>query len=103
MGVPREVELFFSRRIGIASNGSQIPIKAGARLSGKMKTRPMLASYASGRCAGAAGETDFTVARVNQEFANRSIWVFLYGQQEADDLANQGPMTTTGPMLSMDD
>ena len=30
VGVSREAELFFSRRIGIASDGSQIPIKAGA-------------------------------------------------------------------------
>ena len=36
VGISREVELFFSRRIGIAGDGSQIPIKAGARLSGKI-------------------------------------------------------------------
>ena len=53
--------------------------------------------------AGAAGKTDFTVARVNQEFANRSSLGFLIVNKEADDLATQGPMTTTGPMLSMDD
>ena len=35
VGNPREVELFFSRRIGIAS-GSPVPIEGGLRLSGKV-------------------------------------------------------------------
>jgi len=35
MGAPQSVELFFSRRIGIGSGGVVVPIKAGARLSGK--------------------------------------------------------------------
>ena len=53
--------------------------------------------------AGAAGQTDFTVARVNQEFANRSSLGFLVINKEADDIMNPGPMTTTGPMPSMED
>jgi len=36
VGVPREVELFFSRRIGLAEDGSALPILGGARLSGKV-------------------------------------------------------------------
>ena len=92
MGVPREVELFFSRRIGIASNGSQIPIKAGARLSGKVgnSTNVGFLHMQADAVAGAAGKTDFTVARVNQEFANRSSLGFLIVNKEADDLANPG-------------
>ncbi len=35
MGKSRQVELFFSRRIGIAPPGVPVPILAGARLSGK--------------------------------------------------------------------
>ena len=35
IGNPREVELFFSRRIGI-NRGTQFPIEAGARLTGKL-------------------------------------------------------------------
>ena len=105
VGVPREVELFFSRRIGIASNGSQIPIKAGARLSGKVgsSTNVGFLHMQADAVAGAAGQTDFTVARVNQEFANRSSLGFLIVNKEADDLRTRGPMTTTGPMPSMDD
>ncbi|MEK9591545.1 MAG: DUF5916 domain-containing protein [Gammaproteobacteria bacterium] len=92
VGVPREVELFFSRRIGIASNGSQIPIKAGARLSGKVgsSTNVGFLHMQADAVAGAAGQTDFTVARVNQEFANRSSLGFLVVNKEADDLMNPG-------------
>ena len=32
VGVPRELSLFFSRRIGIGPGGRQIPINAGVRL-----------------------------------------------------------------------
>ena len=36
MGSPGEVELFFSRRIGIGPEGGVVPILAGGRLSGKV-------------------------------------------------------------------
>jgi hypothetical protein len=35
VGTPGEVEVFFSRRIGIAQDGQEIPIYGGARLSGR--------------------------------------------------------------------
>jgi hypothetical protein len=35
-GAPQEVDIFFSRRIGLSSQGLPIPIIGGARLSGKM-------------------------------------------------------------------
>ncbi|HXV64247.1 MAG TPA: DUF5916 domain-containing protein [Vicinamibacteria bacterium] len=35
-GAPQEVDLFFSRRIGLSSSGLPIPILAGARMSGKV-------------------------------------------------------------------
>ena len=35
VGASGEAELFFSRRIGIAETGEEIPILAGGRLSGK--------------------------------------------------------------------
>ena len=34
--MPQEVELFFSRRIGIGPEGEVVPIIAGARMSGKL-------------------------------------------------------------------
>jgi hypothetical protein len=35
-GAPQEVDLFFSRRIGLSNSGLPIPILAGARMSGKI-------------------------------------------------------------------
>jgi hypothetical protein len=72
-GSPGEVDLFFSRRIGIGPEGQVVPIAAGARLSGKiggfnvglldMQTR--------------TGDTlvppgNFAVVRVSRELPNRS-------------------------------
>jgi hypothetical protein len=72
-GTPREVELFFSRRIGIDENRNPVPIDAGARVSGKagpyqigfleMQTR-----NADGR----APANNYAVARLNRELPNRS-------------------------------
>ena len=39
VGSPGEVDLFFSRRIGIADGGIQTPIIGGARLSGKVSNK----------------------------------------------------------------
>ena len=75
VGQPGQIELFFSRRIGIGPNGEQVPIVGGGRLSGKignntnvgflnMQTRPMGVSGAS--------STNFLVTRVRQDFASRS-------------------------------
>ena len=73
VGDAREAELFFSRRIGIAS-GTPVPIDGGLRLSGKIggTTNVGLLFMQSEAVAGVASENQFTVARVNQELANRS-------------------------------
>src|SRR2546427_9769599 len=72
-GAARETEIFFSRRIGIDDSGVEIPIDAGARLSGhagryelgflSMKTREK---------ADVAPANEFTVARVKRQLPNRS-------------------------------
>ena len=72
-GTPREVELFFSRRIGIDENRNPVPIDAGARVSGKagpyqigfleMQTRSV---------DGRAPANNYAVARLNRELPNRS-------------------------------
>jgi len=74
VGSPREVELFFSRRIGIAAGGMPQPIEAGARVSGRVgeSTNLGLLRMRAERIDGIAPQDDFTVARVNQELANRS-------------------------------
>ena len=74
IGNPEQVELFFSRRIGVAEDGTQIPIEGGVRLSGKAGNSTNLGFlYMSSEAVeGIAPGNEFTVARVNQELPNRS-------------------------------
>lgn len=74
IGSPGEVDLFFSRRIGIGEGGSPVPIIGGARLSGRVnKTNVGLLSMFTEEVADAGvGANNFTVARVSHEFAQRS-------------------------------
>lgn len=85
VGNPREVELFFSRRIGIA-DGSPVPIDGGLRLSGKIggTTNVGLLYMASEAAPGLASANNYTVARISQEFANRSSVGFLYVDRDGD-------------------
>jgi len=74
VGNPGEVDLFFSRRIGIGAGGESIPIRAGARLSGKMGDYNVgLLNMQSGSVEdiGVAGN-NFAVARVSRDLPNRS-------------------------------
>ena len=86
VGNPREVELFFSRRIGIGDDGEQIPIEGGLRLSGKLgsSTNIGLLHMASEEVEGFAPGNKFSVARVNQELPNRSGFGFLFVDRQGD-------------------
>ena len=92
VGNPREVELFFSRRIGIAS-GQPVPIEGGARLSGKIgsSTNVGLLYMSSEDVTGLASGNDYTVARINQEFENRSSLGFIYVGRDGDGSLNGDP------------
>ena len=93
VGDPGEMELFFSRRIGIASDGSAIPIKGGLRLSGKVgdATNVGLLHMQADEVAGVVAQTDFSVARVSQEFDNRSSLGFLVVNKEENGSLDGGP------------
>lgn len=67
VGSPGEVDLFFSRRIGISEDGSLVPIIGGARLSGKVgQTNVGFLSMFTDDVGDAGIEkNNFTVARVN--------------------------------------
>ena len=86
VGNPREVELFFSRRIGIGGSGTQTPIDGGLRLSGKVggTTNVGLLFMRSDAVSGFASENKYAVARVNQELANRSSVGFLIVDRDGD-------------------
>jgi len=78
VGNPGEVDLFFSRRIGIADDGRQIPIRAGARLSGRVGQynvgflNMQTGSVEADERGGAVPANNFTVARVSRDLPNRS-------------------------------
>ena len=69
-----QTELFFSRRIGISSDGSQIPILGGARLSGKVTDAVTVGfiNMQTDNVDGISSGNNFTVARVRQDLPNRS-------------------------------
>ncbi len=86
VGTPQEVELFFSRRIGVGSRGVQTPIDAGVRLSGKMggSTNVGLLYMSADGVDGAVPQNDFAVVRLNQELPNRSAIGAIYIERDGD-------------------
>ena len=74
VGSVGEVDLFFSRRIGIGGSGELVPIIGGARLSGKAKNTNLgvLSMFTDAVEATKIKKNNFTVARVNQQFGARS-------------------------------
>ena len=90
VGSPGQVEIFFSRRIGLGENGEQIPIIGGGRLSGKVgNTNIGLLNMQTGALdATGAPSQNFSVARVRQDFTNRSnIGAIVVNRKGTGDLA----------------
>ena len=69
-----QTELFFSRRIGISDTGTQIPIQAGARLSGKVNDDLTVGviNMQTEAVDGVAGANNFMVSRIRRDLPNRS-------------------------------
>jgi len=86
VGNGEEVEMFFSRRIGIGPDGSAIPVEGGARLSGKIGERTNIGLLYMGTeaVAGVAPANKFAVARVNQELPNRSAIGAIFVNRDGD-------------------
>jgi hypothetical protein len=73
VGVPQEVELFFSRRIGLGPNGEAIPINAGARVSGKQGSHNIGVLYMqTEEFEDTIPRNGFGVARYSHDLPNRS-------------------------------
>ena len=87
VGQPGQVEMFFSRRIGIGPSGEQVPIVGGGRLSGKIGNNTnvgFLNMQTSPTGMGSdALATNFTVSRVRQDFASRSNLGAIFVNREA--------------------
>ena len=80
-----QTELFFSRRIGISDAGEQIPILAGARLSGKVTDTVTVGfiNMQTEELDGIASANNFTVARVRRDLPNRSSVGGLFVNRQA--------------------
>ncbi|WP_420399740.1 DUF5916 domain-containing protein [Flagellimonas sp.] len=70
VGSPGEVDLFFSRRIGIGDAGDLVPIIGGARLSGKVGQTNVgfLSMFTDDVEAAGIEKNNYTVGRVNHDF-----------------------------------
>jgi hypothetical protein len=103
LGTPGEVEVFFTRRIGIGPAGEVVPILGGGRLSGRiagvnvglldMQTR----SLERRRPPGATGpgdfipSTNFGVVRLSRDLPNRSgVGVLFVNRQATGEHARAG-------------
>ena len=72
VGSPGEIDLFFSRKIGISSNGSIVPIKGGGRLSGKVGNTNigLLSMITDASDQLNSQRNNYYVTRVNHNFNN---------------------------------
>ena len=81
---PAQTELFFSRRIGIASGGQAIPILGGARLSGKVSDTVTVGFLnMQTEAVGAAAANNVGVARLRRNLPNRSSIGALFVNRQA--------------------
>jgi hypothetical protein len=89
VGNPGEVDLFFSRRIGIGDQGQSIPILGGGRVSGKAgKFNVGVLNMQTSDYEETVASTNFTVARLSRDLPNRSsIGAIFTNRQATGDLA----------------
>jgi hypothetical protein len=72
VGRPGEIDLFFSRRIGINDAGALIPIRGGARLTGKARGTNIGFMNMQTERVGRTPANNFTAARVSKDLGSRS-------------------------------
>jgi hypothetical protein len=91
VGSPGEVDLFFSRRIGIGDDGQIVPILGGARLSGKMNQTNVgfLTMFTDELPEAGIEKNNYTVARIDHQVGPRSSIGGAYiGRFSIDDTSN---------------
>ena len=99
VGQSGQVDIFFSRRIGLGDNGEQVSIVGGGRLSGKIGSNTNVGflnmQTESVGATGTPGQ-NFTVARVRQDLANRSnVGVMLVNREATGSLGGDGDYNRT--------
>ena len=84
VGNPGEVELFFSRAIGISPDSNQIPIMGGGRLSGKSGAFNIgLLNMQTDEYEDRLPGNNYTVVRVSRDLPNRSSFGGLFVNRQA--------------------
>ena len=103
VGTAQNVELFFSRRIGI-SGGEAIPIDGGVRLSGTVGTGTNVGFLymADEGVPGVAAQNDYVVARVNQELPNRSSVGAMFVSRNGDGSLGGSPSDDENQTYALD-
>ena len=97
VGNPGEVDLFFSRRIGLSASGGAIPIIAGARVSGKAgRYNVGLLNMQTNDLDNVLPSNNFAVARISRDLPNRSmIGGIVVNRVAVGDLARDGDNNQT--------
>ena len=98
VGRPGQVEVFFSRRIGIGEEGQQVPIVGGGRLSGKVgdNTNIGFLNMQTAVQGDAVAGQNFTVARIRQDLPSRSnIGAIVVNRSATGDLAGENNYNRT--------
>ncbi len=90
VGSSGQIDLFFSRRIGLSEDGEEIPIIGGGRVSGKAgRVNVGFLNMQTEGIEGIAPSNNFTVARVSRELPNRSsIGAIFTNRQGTGSLAS---------------
>ncbi len=89
-GTPQAVELFFSRRIGIDTLGSPVPILGGGRVTGRVGGLTLgLLQIFTDEVAGRQSATSYSLARLTRELGTRSRVGVIGVQREASGAGNR--------------
>ncbi len=89
VGTAENVELFFSRRIGIGTGGREVPILGGGRLTGKVAGLSVGLLNIASRDQDSVSGNNYSVARAFKELPNRSrIGAILVSRVDTDDRDN---------------
>ena len=90
VGSPGEVDLFFSRRIGIGEGGALVPIIGGGRVSGKVGQTNIGLLNMFTEAVGEIPQNNFSVARVNHDFSTSrsSLGAIFVGKTNTSDPSN---------------
>lgn len=103
VGSAQQIELFFSRRIGI-NDGAAVPIDGGVRVSGTVGTGTNVGFLymADEGLPGVAAQNDYVVARINQELPNRSSIGAMVVSRDGDGSINGSPSDDQNQTYAVD-